>query len=161
MCNPAWRMLSSSWSHLHITAPLMTAAPPSPAPASCLLTDWEMGGKYNRAHPFSLVGIKSALLTATGARESLSSRLSQHGCWVCFVCFFLPPPASCSQPLGGDAQLTHSSPLPPFCGHVIWVATKYGRSPATAAPSASQRLPGAVCVCVRVCACVRVCGYYS
>lgn len=39
----------------------------------------------------------------------------------------VPPsslPISCSQPLGGDAQHTSTSQLPPFCGHMIWATTK-------------------------------------
>lgn len=82
---------------------------------------------------------------------------STHRCWGsgisvllplrAWMCLPLPCLLPASQQLGGDARLTHSSPLlPPFCGHMIWAMTKYGRSPAIAALHHSS-FPG-LCVCV-------------
>lgn len=63
---------------------------------------------------------KSRLLTAAGARGICAPASQSIGCASKVPAYFL-----FSQPfLDGDAQLTHSSQLPPFCGHMIWAITK-------------------------------------
>lgn len=147
--HPPWRMLSCLTSTS--TAQDHSAADSSPSLtlASCLLA----GRKKKTTYPSFLFFLsphsKSHLLTAAGARESLSSRVSEHGCTSKFPAYFLLPASRwrCS----AYKQLTASTILwSRDLGHYqIRAITCYNSSLPQQLPQAAQ-LNGAVggCVCV-------------
>lgn len=117
---PPWRMLSRFTSTS--TAQCWWQ---QPLPHSCFLSAGCEGGrkKNTRTYPcFSFLFISTLQHPSThrcwGSGISVLLRLRA---WMCIQ---VPCLISCFQPLGGDAQLTNSSQLPPFCGHMIWAITK-------------------------------------
>lgn len=114
--HPPWRMLSCFRSIPHSA----DDSSPSLTFASCLLS--VKGGGGTRTHPsfspFYLHNIKSIYSPLLGLGNLCPPASQSMDVLPCSL------PISCSQPLGGDAQLTNSSQRPPFCGHMIWAITK-------------------------------------
>ena len=77
----------------HRTTVLMTAAPPSPSLSSCLLAERKKNKKRNKSLSLSFVSSQNNdhLLTTAGARECVSSCVSEHGCSSKFPAYFLLP----------------------------------------------------------------------
>lgn len=114
--HPSWRMLSCFRS---ISTQCWWQ---QPLPHFRFLSSVCEGGGNTRTHPsfssFSLHKIKSIYSPLLGLGNLCPPASQSMDVLPCSL------PISCSQPLGGDAQLTNSSQLPPFCGHMIWAITK-------------------------------------
>lgn len=104
--HPAWRTLSSSCSHLHITAATGDDSSPSLTRSCFLSPDCE---KYNRAHPSSLLVLSSwdGIRSTHRYWESLSSRLSLHGCERFILCLLPASSLSVEMLSSTPARLFH------------------------------------------------------
>lgn len=148
-------MLSSSCSHLHITAPLMRAAPPSPAPASCLLTDW-LGNGRKIQQSTSLLSSWNKIRSTHRYWGSGISVLAPFTAWMLglFCCFFSPSSACFLLP----ASRWRCSAHPRLAASTILWSRDLGRNQiwAVTCYSGSFRLAAASwsCVCACVCECV-------